>query len=83
MKTIRARQLSSLGHDIRSGGIEKTCLMGMIEGKRARGRQRQTFMGSLLQDIEGGLTMHEIPRLAQDRIRWHSMVAHVKDTAPR
>ena len=83
MNIIRSRQLASLGHDLRAGGIEKNCLMGMIEGKRARGRQRQTFIGSLLQVIEGGLRLQDIKRLVEDRKAWHSRVAHVRDMAPR
>ena len=83
LNSIRARQLSCLGHDLRTGGLEKTCLLGMIAGKRARGRQRQTYLKSLTQHLGGGFKTHDLLRLAQDRSGWRSMVAYVKDTAPR
>ena len=47
MATIRKRQLGFLGHLLRGAGIEKDCLLGMIEGTRARGRQRRKFMDGI------------------------------------
>ena len=40
MATIRRRQLGYLGHAIRADGLEKSVLLGFIEGRRARRRQR-------------------------------------------
>ena len=39
MSKIRKRQLRYVGHVLRGESLEKHCLMGMIEGNRARGRQ--------------------------------------------
>jgi len=33
-----------VGHIVRKSQLEAVALTGMIEGKRARGRQRKTFM---------------------------------------
>ena len=47
IKTIRKRQLEFLGHIYRHKGLEHLTLTRKIEGKRSRGRQRITFVGSL------------------------------------
>ena len=83
MTTIRKRQLGFLGHTLRGGGIEKDCLLGMIEGRRARGRQRSKFMDGIKECI-GCDTMEEVMRLAEDRAEWLFIVANVnQDTALR
>ena len=45
MKQIVRRQCSILGPIVRKGGIEYQMVRGKVEGKRDRGRQRQTFLG--------------------------------------
>ena len=44
LTVIMKKQLGFLGHVLRRDGLESTCLLGMIEGKRVRGRQRLTYM---------------------------------------
>jgi len=44
LDTIRERQLKFLGHQVRKEGIEMLALTGRVEGKRARGGQRLTFL---------------------------------------
>jgi len=43
MKTIRQRQLDFFGHVMRRQGIEALVVTGKVEGRRARGQQRQVF----------------------------------------
>ena len=45
MKQIVKRQCSFLGYVLRKRGIEHQVITGKVEGKRDRGRQRQTFLG--------------------------------------
>ena len=47
MKQIVKRQCSFLGHIVRKGGIEYQVVTGIVEGKRDRGMQKQTFLGWL------------------------------------
>ena len=83
MTTLRKRQLGFLGHTLRGGGIEKDCLLGMIEGRRARGRQTSKFMDGIKECIRCD-TMREVMRLAEDKAEWRSIVANVnQDTALR
>ena len=76
--TIRARQLRFLGHTLREDKQEKLALQGKIDGRRARGRQRTRYLDSLIEDINSVNGMSELMRQAEDRGRWRSMIAHVK-----
>ena len=44
---IRKRQLKYIGHVLRVLSLEKDCLLGMLEGSRARGRQKMKYMNRL------------------------------------
>ena len=77
IKTIRRRQLKFLGHTLRSEGLEKCCLLGRVEGRRARGRQRIKYMDSIVQFLGDGRRTVDLIRLAGDRSRWRSMIADV------
>ena len=82
LRTIRKRQIEFLGHVIRREKIEHLCLTGMIEGRRARGRQRKKFLDSILEDINNNVTAGQLIQMARDRQRWRQMTAHVVDMAP-
>ena len=73
---MRKRQLGFLGHTLRGEGIEKDCLLGVIGGTRARGRQRRKFMDGLKEWI-GSNTIEGVTRLSEERARWRSIVADV------
>ena len=79
MTTIRRRQLGYLGHAIRADRLEKSVLLGFIEGRRARGRQRLKCMDGIV-EVMGCSTAAEVVRLTEDRGRWHSIVANVNMT---
>jgi len=44
LKIIVNRQIRFVGHIMRKSQLEVIALTGMIKGKRARGRQRKTFI---------------------------------------
>ena len=68
---------------MRSEKLEHLCLTGMMEGRRARGRQRVKYLDTIVEDLEGGMTANQIVTAARDRDRWKLMAAHVYDTALR
>ena len=83
MTTIRQRQLRHLGHVLRSRSLGKDCLLGMIEGTRARGRQRMKLMDGV-KEVTGCGSIGEVIRAAEDRLRWRFIVANINiDTALR
>ena len=71
METIRKRQLSFVGHIIRESSSERLCLEGKIEGRKARGRQRLTYLVSLAGTV--GLTCHQLIRCAGYRKEFRSL----------
>ena len=75
---VKKRQLKFLGHLLRHGCLEEEVFLGKIEGRRARGRQGLKFESSLVEEIPGEMTGAGLVRLAQDRERRRSTVAHVK-----
>ena len=52
MKDIVKRQMEFFGHVIRKKELENLVVTGYIEGKRARGRQRETYL-TYLQKMKG------------------------------
>ena len=72
-----------LGHMIRREKVEHLSLTGMIEGRRARGRQRKKFLDSILDDLEENITAGQLIQMARDRDGWRRVTAHVEDKALR
>ena len=78
VQTIRRRQLHFLGHLYRKDGIEREILVGRIDGKRARGRQRTSYLGNLIEwTNEENRQIVPFLRRADDRETWRAMVADV------
>ena len=76
MTTIRQRQLRFLGHILRGKSLGRDCLLGMISGTRARGRQKMKYMDGLKAEV-GCNGIGEVIRLAEDRSAWRNIVANV------
>ena len=78
MSIVRKRQLrySYLGHVLRGERLERDCLMGTTEGKRARGRQRKKYTDGI-KEMVGREKMEEVVELAGNRRVWHYTVAIV------
>ena len=83
MMTIRKRQMRFLGHVMRRNEMESVVLTGMVEGRRARGRQREKFMDGMMRVTGGHLRPSQLLQLTRDRDRWRSMVAQVQVDAAR
>ena len=83
MTVIMRRQIGFVGHILRGDGLKKDCLLGMIERRRARGRQRLKLMNGII-DVTGCETVVDVLRLAEDRSVWRSVAAYFNlDTALR
>lgn len=52
MQTARKRQLEFFGHITRGKGLKNLVTTGKMDGKRARGEQRMTFIKSMLCDLK-------------------------------
>ena len=70
---IVRRQMSSQGHVLRKEEMEHLVVTGFVDGKRARSRQRETFLTYL-----GKFTNKppmELLRIAKDRVVWSNLCA--------
>jgi hypothetical protein len=69
--TIVKRQLSFLGHVVRKDCVENLVVTGFIDGKRARGRQRETFLTYLSKRMN--IAPIELLRLARKKDVWSQL----------
>ena len=67
IKMITMRQMRFLGHVNRKEKIEYLAMTGKIAGKRARGRQRMTFMNSIIRRMGVSWTACEVLQASKER----------------
>ena len=76
MKQIVKRQCSFLGQIVRKGGIECQVVARKVEGKRDRGKHKQTFLGWLGKclDMRGMGIIH----LAENGTLYHAVISNIR-----
>ena len=73
-------KLQNFGHLMRRADLlEKTLMLGKIEGKRRRGRQRMRWVDGIIESMN--MSLSKLQETVKDREAWHAaMGSQISDT---
>ena len=66
-------KLQYFGHlMLTAQSLEKTLMLGKIEGRRRRGRQRMRWLDGIMDSMD--MNLGKCPEMVKDRVAWHAAI---------
>ena len=73
-------KLRYFGHLMQKDSLEKTLILGKIEGKRRRGQQRMRWLDSITDSVD--MNLSKLQEIVEDRGAWRAIVYRVTKSQP-
>ena len=72
---IVRQKLTYFGHVMRTNSLKKAMMLGMVSGKRGRGKPKTRWLDTIKTDTE--MTIQQLKEAVINRVIWHNIVHRV------